>query len=134
MNILRVISVGAVCLCFLLVACEPAADITPVPATEEMQRRLETRLAPGIEVSDIYQHPLGETDDPIFKPEGLVVAGLVQGGRYDGEVVVAYIESDGGRFANLLSSTSRIDAARARRTYGEYPNARALANYVKGLR
>lgn len=132
MRRLRAVIVGFFCV--FLGACEEPSDFSPQPASDEMVRRLEARLAPGIQVGEVYMHPLGETDDPIFQPDGLIVAGLMQGGRYDGEVVVAYIEPDGGRFASLLTGSDRIDAAPARRTYGEYATARALVKYVKEQR
>ena len=116
-------------LCLLFTACGADTEITPEPATEENVKRLELYVKPNYELREVYQHPLGETDDKVLKSEGLVVAGLIYGNGVEGLPVVVYMEP-GGRFASLTRSPY-LDTGPVSKTYGSFPNAKALASFVQ---
>lgn len=137
MSSLRSISIKAVCLCLLLVACGPNVDITPQPVSDENRARLERRVKPGYTLREVYQHSLGDSEavhnDRLLEPNGVVVAGLIDGFDVEGSLVMLYFGPDNGRIVNFAQSRY-LEVGSIYRPYGEYDNARALGHFVEGLR
>ena len=117
-------------LCVLLGACGPSADITPERASERNVTRFERYVKEGYTLRELYQVPLGENDDSLLEPDGVVVAGLIDGPNATARVVALYFGPGQGGRVVTFEGARFLNVGRISRTTGDFESSRALARFV----